>query len=104
MQRLARTNRVFITNLRGKWSSESLEAIMDVVERGINSLQGAIKFWGILVTSLSNHLYEKTRSKKIRPLNVLTEEEDEVIVAWVLNMQECGFFHNIVTVTLALGS
>ncbi len=33
MQRLARTNRVPAKNLRGKWSSESLEITMDVVER-----------------------------------------------------------------------
>jgi len=91
MQRLARTNRVPITNPRDKWSNESLETIVDVVERGINSLQGAIKFWGIPVTSLSNHLYEKTRNKKIRPPTVLIEEKDEAIVAWGLNMQEYGF-------------
>jgi hypothetical protein len=64
MQRLAKTNRVFTTNPRGKWSSESLEATMDVVEKGITYLRGASKFWGILVTSLSNDLYEKTRKQE----------------------------------------
>jgi len=62
---------------------------MDVIERNITFLQGANKLWGIFVTSLPNHLYGKTRSKKLRPLSVLTKE-DEVSVAWVLNMQECG--------------
>jgi hypothetical protein len=59
---------------------------MDVVERGIISLWEANKFWGILITSLFDLLYGKTKSRKTRPLSVLTQEEDEAIVAWVLNM------------------
>jgi hypothetical protein len=35
IQRSSRTNRVLATNPRGKWTSESLEVAMDVVERGI---------------------------------------------------------------------
>jgi hypothetical protein len=69
--RSTRTNRVSITNPRGKWSSELLEATMDVVERNITSLWGANKFWGIPITSLFDHLYGKTRSRKIGPLDVL---------------------------------
>jgi hypothetical protein len=75
-----------ITNPRGKWLSELLEATMDVVESNIISLCGANKFWGILVVSLFNHLYGKTKSRKIGPLGVLTQEKDEIIVAWVLSM------------------
>ncbi len=86
MQRLARTNRVPVTNLRGKCSSESLEVAMDAVERGIIFLRGANKFWGLFVTSLFNHLYGKTRSKRIGPPGVLTKEEEEVIIALVLSM------------------
>jgi hypothetical protein len=63
---------------------------MDVVERGIISLWGADKFWGIPITSFSNHLNGKIESRKIGPLGVLTKEEDEVVVACVLSMQECG--------------
>ncbi len=90
--RLTRTNRVSITNPRGKWSGELLEATMDVVERNIISLWGANKFWGIPITSFFDHLYGKTRSRKIGPLDVLMQKEDEVIVVWVLSMQECGLF------------
>ncbi len=32
----------------------------------------------------------RLESKKIGPLGVLTKEEDEAIITWVLNMQECG--------------
>jgi hypothetical protein len=74
IQRLAKTNRGHVINLKGKWSSESLEVAMDVVERGITSLQGANKFWGKRITSLFNHLYGKTISMKIGPPSVLTEE------------------------------
>jgi len=74
------------TNLKGKWSSELLETTMDVAEKNIIFFGGANKFWGIPVTSLSNHLYGKTKSRKIGPLGVLTQEKDEIIVAWVLNM------------------
>jgi hypothetical protein len=77
---------VHATNPKGKWSSESLVVAMDVVERGIISLWEANKFWGILITSLFDLLYGKTRSRKIGPLGVLTQVEDEAIVAWVLNM------------------
>ncbi len=83
---LARTNRVSTTNPRGMWSSELLETTMDVVERNITSLWGANKFWGIPITSLFDHLYGKTRSRKIGPLGVLMQKEDEVIIAWVLSI------------------
>jgi hypothetical protein len=51
---------------------------------------GVSKFWGILVTSFFDHLNGKTISRKIGPSSVLTKEEDEVVVALVLSMQECG--------------
>ncbi len=63
---------------------------MDAIECGITSLGRAIKFWGILVISFSDHLNGKTRNRKNGPLGVLTKEEDEVVVTWVLNMQACG--------------
>ncbi len=65
---------MFATNPRGKWSSESLEATMDVVEKNITYLREANKFWGIPITSLFDHLYEKTKSRKIGPPGVLTKE------------------------------
>jgi hypothetical protein len=63
---------------------------MDVIECGITSLQGANKFQGIPITSLSDHLNGKIESRKIEPPCVLIEEKDEVVVAWALNMQKCG--------------
>ncbi len=63
-----------------------IETIMDVIEKSITYLQGASKFWDVLVPSLSNHLYGKTKSRKIEPPSVLIEEEDEAIVVWILSM------------------
>jgi hypothetical protein len=51
---------------------------------------GANKFWGIAITSFFDHIYGKAKSRKIGPPSVLIQEEDEVIFACVLSMQECG--------------
>jgi hypothetical protein len=50
------------------------------------ALLRANKFWGIPITSLSNHLNGKIKSRQIGPLGVLTKKKDEVVVAWVLGM------------------
>ncbi len=44
---------------------------MVVVEKGIISLRNASKHYNIPLTLLSNHLYGKTRSRKVGPINVL---------------------------------
>jgi hypothetical protein len=41
---------------------------------------------------LFDHLNGKTSYKKIDPPNVLTDEEDVIIVAWTLNVQKHGMF------------
>ncbi len=38
---------------------------MDVLENGPTSLKKAIKHWNTLLTSLFDHLYEKTKFKKL---------------------------------------
>jgi hypothetical protein len=85
-QRPTKTNKVIDINPRGMWSNESLEIAMNVVEPDITSLLGPNKFWGRFVTSLSDHLNGKSISRKIGPSGVLTEEEDEVVIAWVVSM------------------
>jgi hypothetical protein len=39
---------------------------------------------------LSNHLHGKRKSKKIGPINVLIAKEDQVVVSWVLALQDFG--------------
>jgi hypothetical protein len=43
------------------------------------------------LTSFFNHLYGRPKVGKLEPC-VLIQEEDEAIVAWVLNMKECELF------------
>jgi hypothetical protein len=68
---------------------------MDVVERGDTSLNKAIKYWNILVTSLSDHLNGRTKCRKVGPQGMLTKHEDEAMVTWVLNIQKVGLSVNI---------
>jgi len=49
---------------------------MDAIENGTTSLMKTSRHWNIHLTSLSNHLYGKTRSRKPRPIGMLTIEED----------------------------
>jgi hypothetical protein len=101
-QRPTKTNRVHAINPIGKWSNESLEIAMDAIECGITYFLGANKFWGILVTSFSDHLNGKTRSRKIEPLGVLTKEENKV-VAWVFEYVGMWVVHNTTTIQMEVG-
>jgi hypothetical protein len=62
-----RVNRCDFLITRGKWTNEALEEAMDAIENGTNSLSKARKHWNIPLTSLFNHLYGKTRFRKLGP-------------------------------------
>jgi hypothetical protein len=64
---------------------------MDVVERQVNSMKKANKHWNIPFSSLCNHLNGKTRCRKFYPLGFIMEENN-VVVAWIINMYKCGLF------------
>ncbi len=72
------------------WMDEALEIAMDVVERGTHSLRRANMPWNIPMSSLSNHLNGKTRSRNMGPRRVFIEKGDSTMIAWTLAMQECG--------------
>jgi hypothetical protein len=80
---------------RGKWTNKALEKAMDVIENGTTSLRKTNKHWNIPFTSLFDHLYGKTRFKKPKPASVPILEEDQVVIAWVLSMQEIGLSINL---------
>jgi len=65
---------------------------MDSMKKGHTSLMKANKHWNISLTSLSNHLNGKIKAKTKGPLGLLTSQEDEAIVGWILNMQKCELF------------
>jgi hypothetical protein len=68
---------------------------MDAIENRTTLLRKASMHSNIPLTSLSNHLYGKTRSRKPGPTSMLTVEEDQVVVAWVLSMPEVGLLINL---------
>jgi len=77
------------TTRRGMWMDEALETTMDVIERRTHSFKKASKSWNIPMSSLF-YLNGKTKSINMGPRGVFIEEEDSVVIAWTLSMQECG--------------
>jgi hypothetical protein len=57
---------------------------MDTIENGTTLLKKTSRHWNIPLISLFDHLYGKTRSRKLGPIRALTLEENQVVIAWVL--------------------
>jgi hypothetical protein len=72
-----------------------LEKTMEVVESGRTTMKGTSKLRNIPLFSLVDHLNSQTRNMKIGFRGMLMEEEDVVIVNWVLTMQGVKLFVNI---------
>ncbi len=72
------------------WTNEALKEAMDAIEKRTYSIKRANKSWNILMSSLVDHLNERTKSKKMGLGGVLTKEEDVAMTTWTLTMQECG--------------
>jgi hypothetical protein len=90
IQRSTRTNRISNATKRAKWIDQHLENVMDAMEIRHTSFRKATKYWNIPLTSLSNQLNGRTKSKKMGSQGVLIEHEDAIIVTWVLKMQIVG--------------
>jgi hypothetical protein len=52
---------------------------MDVIENGTTSLRKASRHWNIPFTSLFDHLYGKTKSRKLGPIGLLIVEKNQVV-------------------------
>jgi len=72
-----------------------LEEAVDVIENGTTSLKKVKRRWNISFTSLSNHLYGKTKFKKLGLTSMLIVKEDQILVAWVLSMHEVELLINL---------
>lgn len=59
---------------------------MNVIKNGTCLMRKATIFWNIPFTSFFNHLNGRITSRKMGPSRVLLDEEDLVIVAWILSM------------------
>ncbi len=62
---------------------------MDLIERKTCFLQEPNRSWNI---SLSNQLNGQIKSKKMDIGRISIEEEDAIVIAHTLPMQECGLF------------
>jgi hypothetical protein len=71
---------------RSNWRTEDVKEAMDTIERGFMLLKKASQYWNILLTSLSNHLTNKTMPTKCGPLGILSIDEEATIVRWVFGM------------------
>jgi hypothetical protein len=72
------------------WTNQQLKDTINVVERGHTYFKKSSKYYNIMLTSFSYHLNGRTRSKKMNPQGVLTEQKNEKITTWVQNMQKVG--------------
>lgn len=88
-KKVTKGNWVSMIAIRGKWTSEALDKTVDVIERKTCFLQESNRSWN---TSLSNQLNGKIKSKKMDIGKVSIEEEDAIVIAYTLPMQECGLF------------
>jgi hypothetical protein len=71
------------------WIIETLEAIMDAIERGTCFLRRANKHWNIPLSSFSNHINRKTSSMMMGLGGMFTKGKDVIMITWTLDMQEC---------------
>jgi hypothetical protein len=66
-----KVNRCSLLIIIGKWSNETLEEAMDAIEDGTTSLRKASRHWNIPFTSLFDHSYGKTKSRKLGLVGLL---------------------------------
>jgi hypothetical protein len=64
---------------------------MDTIERGFTSLRKASQYWNIPLINLSNHLTNKTMSKRCGLLRVLSIDEEATIFEWVFSMYDVAY-------------
>jgi hypothetical protein len=68
---------------------------VDAIENGTTSLRKGSRHWSIPLTSFLDNMYGKTKFRKLGLASMLTVEKDQVVVAWVLSMEEVGLSINL---------
>ena len=76
-------------NKNGNWSTVSLQAALRAVDNGSRILTASQKY-GIPVSTLRNHLFGLTTSRKRGKPGVLTREEEEEVVSYIKTMASIG--------------
>ncbi len=75
---------------RGTWTTEALEEAIEAIEVRRCSMRRVSRSWNIPLNFLCVHLNKQTRSKKMGLGGVFKDGENDVVVVWVLAMQEIG--------------
>ncbi len=75
---------------RGTWTTEALEETIEAIGAGRCFVQRVYRSWSIPLNFIYDHLNRQTRSRKMGVKDVLTNEEDVIVMAWVLAMQKVG--------------
>lgn len=86
----------------GNWSDGQLQCAIMAVDEGMSIRASAVEFH-IPVTSLRDHLYGLTRSRKRGGPTVLTVEEETQVADWVKRMQQCGYPITLTSLRLKVG-
>ncbi len=79
-------NRASTTCKRGMWTYDALKTTMGAIKRRTCSLKRASGLWNIPLSSFSNHLNGKTKSRNMGPGGVFTSKEDVEMIKWTLVM------------------
>ena len=83
----------------GLWSDDQLQRAMQAVEGGMR-IQTAADLYKIPASSLRDHLFGVTIGRKRGGKCVLTGEEEQLVVNWIVRLQELG--HPITTAALRM--
>ncbi len=84
IRKLPRAYKIPIVSGRGEWIDETLKETMDVIGNDNIAFRKVNRLWSIPLSSLSNQLNGKTRTKKVRIEKVLLTKEDARKVTWIL--------------------
>jgi hypothetical protein len=72
------------------WSDTALEAAVQAVDAG-ESIRGASRCFGILPTSLRDHIYGRSLGRKRGRQGVLCKHEEDQLVDYIVKMQSLGW-------------
>lgn len=73
----------------GTWSTEALESTIAAVEASAK-IKTAARYYDIPASSLTDHLYGRTLSRKKEPPTILKKEEESALETYMERMQNCG--------------
>lgn len=71
------------------WSTDALESAIAAVEAGAK-IKTTARYYDIPASSLTDHLYGRTLSRKRGPSTIFKKEEESALETYMERMQNCG--------------